>query len=197
MKRTFAVLTGLMFIASHLPAGDPMVMIKDKAKAIANQNNAQQGIPPSYPATPPPSAPSAPVAPQLTPQQQALVQLLTDLGRTKPVERVELAGDLMAVAQSPNKPSWAAVNKLAKDLTAALAGKPLTGTPRSRLAVDLQTVLTGINISGAPVSAAQMSNIIADVPAILKKAGAEEITAAAAGDDLRAIAAEIKKKAER
>jgi len=174
-------------MAGHLPAGDPMVMIKEKAKGIANQNNAEQGVPPAYPAAPPP--PATPVAPQLTPQQQALVQLLTDLGKTKPDESEKIAADLMAVAQGPNKPSWPAINKLAKDLTRALAGKPLTGNPRSRMAVDLQTILNGGNLP-----AAQMNDVIANVTAILKKAGAEEKAAAAVGDDLRAIAAEIKQK---
>lgn len=38
-----------------------------------------------------------------------------------------------------------------------------------------------------------MNDIIADVPAILRKAGADAKAAGAVGDDLKAIAAEIKK----
>jgi hypothetical protein len=188
MKRFFANAI-VTLLVGNIFAGDIGSMMKEQARSFGGQPG---GPPPTPPGLPPVSAaPTAPVPPQLTPAQQALVKLISDLGAAKVTETSEQASqlgfDLASVANAANRPAGPVVNKLAKHLTSALAGKTLTGTPRSRLAVDLQTVLTGINVSGAPVSVAQMDSIIADVPAILKKAGAEDLEAAAVEVDLKAI----------
>jgi hypothetical protein len=198
MKSLFVLFVVSLLFAGNLPA-DQGTMIKQKAKNIANQNNAQQGVPTAPPSSPKPAsspspAPPAPPPPQqLTPQQQAFVQLVKDLEAIKPeslAERKEqLAADLLAVAQGANKPSWAALRKLAEDLATALAGKTIAPAQRSRLAQDLQAVLNGANY---PPS--QLDDIITDVPAILKKAGADAKAAAAVGEDLKAITAELAKK---
>ena len=189
MKQFFTTVV-VTLLVGNIFAGDIGAMMKEKARGFGGQNNPPPGgAPPPPPGQP--AAPTAPAAPQLTPAQQALVQLISDLGAVKapatPEQANLLAADLIGVARGVVKPSGSTVNKLAKDLTAVLAGKALTGTPRSRLAVDLQTVLTGVNVSGATVSAMQMNDIIADVPAILKKVGAEAVAATAVEADLKAI----------
>ena len=186
MKTLFTT-TVFLLLAGGLFAGDIGAMMKEKARSFGG-NNAQQGSPPPASSGQPiaPAAPTAPAPQPLTPQQQALARLVTDLN--KPTAE-QLGGDLTFAAQGANKPSPAAVHKLAKDLAAALAGRTLTPAQRSRVAQDLQAVVSGVN-----VPAAQMDDIIGDVPVILKRAGADAAAAAAVGDDLKAVNAELKKK---
>lgn len=179
--------TVFLLLAGELFAGDIGAMMKEKARSFGG-NNAQQGSPPPNPSgqPPAPAAPSAPAPQPLTPSQQALARLVTDL--SKPTAD-QLGGDLTFAAQGPNKPTPTTVHKLAKDLAAALAGRAITPVQRSRVAQDLQAVVSGSN-----VPAAQMEDIIGDVPAILKRAGADAAAATAVGDDLKAVNAELKKK---
>jgi len=95
----------------------------------------------------------------------------------------------MAMARGANKPSSTGVHKLAKDLTTGLASKTLTPAQRSRMAQDLQAVLSGSN-----VPANVMDDIIGDVPSILKKVGADTAATKTVGDDLKAVNAEIRAK---
>jgi hypothetical protein len=193
--KTLLALSAVLLLAGNLFA-DPAILVKERAKRIANMNNERQGLPPAYPSSKPAPSPAAPTPPpqlQLTPQQQSFVQLVKDLDAIKPESladrKDQLALDLMAVAHGANKPSSALARKLAGDLAAALLGNTLSPALRSRLAQDLQAVMGGANY---PQS--QLDAIIADVPAILKKAGAGEKEVAAVSDDLKAMAAEVKKK---
>lgn len=140
-------------------------MVLQKARKTANESNGRQGLPPQYPS-------AAPTAPQLTPEQMSSVKLSTNLtGIKAPVtqaQKEEMAAALRANARGATKPSAASINKLAADLSAAL------------------------NNSISPQS--QMNDVIADIPAILKKAGAGEKETTAVGDSLKALSAEVRKK---
>lgn len=165
------------------------VIIKQKAKAVANQNSAQQGLPPQYPASQPPAQPAARTAPaptQLTPEQQAFTRVVADLAAVKTNDISKVSADLMAMARGASKPSSAMVQRLAKDLVTALVGKTLTPAQRPRMAQDIQAVLSGAN-----VPATQMDAIIADVAAILKTAGADATAIAIVRNDLKAVLAEF------
>ncbi len=183
----------LALLAGKIFAGDIGSMMKQKARGFGDNNPQQSAPAPSQPGQPSaPAAPAEPAAPPpkpLTPEQAALANVVTDLSVLKAEETDKFGSDLMAMARSANKPSSVTVHKLAKDLTAALAGKTLTPAQRSRMAQDFQAVLSGAN-----VPATVMDDIIGDVPSILKKVGADATATKAVGDDLKAINAEIKAK---
>jgi hypothetical protein len=197
MTKSAAALIVLALAAGNVFAGDINVMIREKAKGEVNQSDAQQGIAPQYAAPGAPSAgsgaPPAPSMPELTPEQQALLQLVNGLGALKEPATLELkhqlTDDLAGVARGSSKPSPKLLQKLANDLAVALAGKTPTVNQRGRMAKDIQTVL-----SGSPLPASQMEDVISDVPSILKRVGADAAAAGAVGDDLKAASAEIKKK---
>jgi hypothetical protein len=210
MNKSFAVLMALPLLAGTVFAGDLDTMIKQSAKDQVNQSDAQQGIPPQYPSssTPgspstggsgpgsgsSPAAPATPAAPVLTPDQQALLQVINDFGTLRDPATTalkdQLADDLSGLARSAAKPSPITLHKLADDLSAAMAGKTPTVNQRGRMSKDIQTVLAGTD-----VPADQMDDIISDVPYILKRMGADEASATAVGSDLKTANAEIKKKA--
>jgi len=207
MNKAFALLMAFALAGRTVFAGDLDTMIKQSAKDQVNQSDAQQGIAPQYPSSSTPSSPggsggsgsgsdataTAPAAPQLTPDQQALLQVINDFGTLKdPVTtdvKTQVAGDLSSLATGSAKPSPITLQKLANDLSAAMAGKTPTVNQRGRMAKDIQSVLSGAN-----VPADQMDDIIADVPYLLKRMGADETAASVVGDDLKTVNAEIKKK---
>jgi hypothetical protein len=209
MNKAFALLMTLAAAGGTVFAGDLNTMIKQSAKDQVNQSDAEQGIAPQYPSSSTPSrgsgssggtgsgsdsSPAAPAAPVLTPEQQALLQIINDFGTLKDPATTDLknqlADDLSGLARSAAKPSPITLHKLADDLSAAMAGKTPTVNQRGRMSKDIQTVL-----AGGSIPASQMDDIISDVPYILKRMGADEAAASAVGNDLKTANAEIKKKA--
>jgi hypothetical protein len=193
MKNFF---TALVFVAlvAQVRAGDPMVMIKQKAKDIANANNERQGIPPSYPSgnAPAGGAPTMPAAPQLTSEQRALIKLIADLDGSHMTVLTNYADklwdDLHSVAHAPVKATGATLTKISDQLAAALLGKPAC-TERLRLGKNLETLLNN------PPTSLPADEVAADCVAILKKAGADVKAADAVGTELKAAVAEVRKKA--
>ena len=191
--KTFFTMLALTAAVAQLHAGDPMVTIKQKAKDIANNNNAKQGAPPSYPSGQPPAggAPVMPTAPQLTPEQKALIKLVAALDGSRATVVTNYADklwdDLRGVAHGANKPTSAMFTKLSNSLAAALAGKP-AGSQRLRLAKNFETLLNN------PAANISVDDVAADCVAILKKSGAEEKLAEAVSADLKAAVAEVRKK---
>ena len=192
MKTLFTFTAALTLLVGNLRAGDIGSMMKQKARGFDGRDTTQPApiaSQPAIPATPPP-----PPLQKLPPQQQALANLVNDLGSVQapvtPEAVNKLAADLAASALGVTKPSAPTVRKLANDLAAAVADKTITPAQRSRMAQDLQAILAGANV---PQS--QMGAIIGDVPVILKKAGVDTKQAAAVDADLKAIAAEVKPKA--
>ena len=118
----FVAITAMMGV--HAFGGSEQI-IKQKAKDLRDQNNAQQGVAPPTHSTAPPSA-SAPAqaapAQPLTPQQQAMSRLVKSLTAIRPESKVtpelksELTSSLVAVAQGTPKPSSQAAIRLSEDL---------------------------------------------------------------------------------
>ncbi|HXP63661.1 MAG TPA: hypothetical protein VN829_24360 [Dongiaceae bacterium] len=200
MKTSFALAVGgaLLLGSGTAFAQGSAVIIKQRAKEIRNQNNVEQGVPSPAPAVPSaaPGAASAPAAPArpLTPQQQILVRLRADLIAIKPeapanlAMKQQLARDLMAAAQGPNKPSQLAANKLAESLSSALSEKLLSATTRQRLFQDVNAVLNPQKIPPP-----QLADITGDIQAIFQANNLDRKEAAAIAGDAKALALEIQK----
>ena len=187
------VVSGSLLALNAFAAGSEAI-IKQRAKDLSNQNNVRQGVPPTQP---PPTAPKpATTAPSTLTPQQALAKLQTDLAAIKvnstvtPAQEQQLARDFTLVSQGPRKPSPAAANKLAEDLSGALAQKPLTEGTRSRLVQNLNAAL-----NPGTVSASQMQEIFSDVQAIFQVSGLARKDAVAIADSVKALASELQKPA--
>jgi hypothetical protein len=182
MKNIIAAIIVSLFVGKV--AADPASIIKQKAKDTANQNNAQQGQPPQYPSAQRPGAsPAQPAAP-LTVEQQLFLAVQNDLAAPKAEDADKLAADMMAMGLAISK-STATIQKLAKDLISALAGKSATAALRSRIVQGIRTVMNG---GRQPDS--KIDPYIADVSAILKVAGANPDAIAAVNADLKTLRAE-------
>ncbi|MFM2081902.1 MAG: hypothetical protein RL380_593 [Verrucomicrobiota bacterium] len=183
-------LLALLCVTTRLHAGDPATMIKQKAKDIANNNNAQQGVPP--PVRPGNTPPAMPAPTPLTPEQRALVQLIADLDGSRATVLTNYADklwdDLRAISHTTPKPTGTTYTKISNQLAAALVGKP-ANPQRLRLAKNLETLLNN------PPPAVSPDDVIADCLTILKKSGADETAANALATELKAAVAEVRKKA--
>jgi hypothetical protein len=138
------------------------VIIKNKAKAIRDANNARQGIEPNQPAAPAAPAPgsTATNAPRgIDPAQQANIDKLTDdIASIKPGVRVpldqraQIQADTLVLAKGA-KPSGQSLTNLVKDLSLALAGKSvaLKDTSPTQLARDINVVVNSMNLAPSQV----------------------------------------------
>jgi hypothetical protein len=156
------------------------IMARERAKGLANQNNARHGVaPPSQSATP--SAAPAPAPPPAS-----LPQLRTDLANIKAGATVtadqkqKVAADIANGAQT--KPPQAAANKLADDLAAAFSSRPLSS---ANLARFVQQVDALINPSKFP--SAKPDGIYGAIRAAFVDAGVEQKLAGAIVEDLKAL----------
>jgi len=183
MKRIAAILLTAALVGTAV--ADPALIIKQRAKDTANQNSAQQGQPPQYPGAASPGSPApAPAPAPLTPEQKAFLTVANDLTAPKAEDAKKLATDLMAIGFAASK-STVTIQKLAKDLIAALEGKSATPEARSRIVQGIRTVMNG----GAQ-PAAKIDPYIADVSAILKIAGANATAIATVNADLKTLRTE-------
>jgi hypothetical protein len=202
MKTIFALaLVGAVLLAAGTAFGQgSAVIIKQRAKELRDQNNADQGVP--SPAAPvqsaaPAAAPTAtaPATP-LTPHQQELLKLRADLVAFKPdapptlAMKQQLAKHLIAAAEGPNKPSQLAVNKLAESLSSALSEKFLSATTRQRLLGDINAVLNPQKIARP-----QLTDITGDIQAIFEANNLDRKQAVAIADDAKALALELQQAA--
>jgi hypothetical protein len=153
------------------------IMARERAKGVANQNNAQQGAPPppsySAPQTPPPPPPSLPM-------------FRSDLAGIKagstvtPEQKKKLATDIANGAQT--KPPEAAANKLADDLAAAFSSKPLSSANLARFVQQVDALL---NPSKFP--SAKPEGIYGAIRAAFIEAGVETKLAGAIVEDLKGL----------
>jgi hypothetical protein len=193
MKLTLAVLGLASLLAANAFAAGSEAIIKQRAKDLSNQNNVRQGIPP---AGQPPPPTIGPTRPAMTPQQMAMAHLQADFAAFKPnspataEQKQKLARDLMALAQGAQKPAFGRFNKLAEDISAALAQKNLSEGTRSRLLQDLNGAFNPANVQPT-----QMQDIFSDVQAIFQSNGSTRKEAVAIADDVKAITGEIQKPA--
>jgi hypothetical protein len=187
MKTILITIAAATLMAGNLTAG-PDVIIRERAKELRDQNNVRQGVPPPTQPTQPPSLPNAPAAPTLSP---SLTRFQTELASIKaetpvtPEQKQKLAQDLILAAQG-TKPSLAAANKLADDLSAAFVEKPLSATSRARLTQELDAVL-----NPAKYPQAKMDGIFTDIQAIFQENGLARAKAAAIADDVKKLAKEV------
>jgi len=200
MKTSFALaLAGAVLLTSGTAfAQGSAVIIKQRAKELRNQNNVEQGVPSPAPpvqsAAPAAGPTAAAPARPLTPQQQVLARLRADLIAIKPeapaslAMKQQLARDLIAAAQGPNKPSQIAANKLAEGLSSALSEKLLSGATRDRLLQDVNAVLNPQKIAQS-----QLTDIAGDIQAIFQNNNLDRKQAVAIASDAKALALEIQK----
>src|SRR5262249_36936874 len=122
----------------------------------------------------------------------ALVRFQAELAAIKPdnpptaEQKQKLTQELLLGAQGP-KPSMAAANKLAEDLSLAFAEKPLPAASRSRLTQELDAVL-----NPGKYPQAKLDGIFADVQAIFQENGLSRSRAVAIVDALKKVSEEIR-----
>jgi hypothetical protein len=177
----------VLLSATSLLAG-PETIIKQRAKELSNQNNVRQGVPP------PTQAPSARnAAPTPPPQSPNITHLRSELASIKAGaitddQKEKLAQALLAAAETAGKPSAESVKALAGDVAAAFGQKPLSPEVLSRFVTELDAVL---NPSKYPK--AKLDGIIADIQAIFQANDLPRKDAAKIADDVKAVAAEVRK----
>jgi hypothetical protein len=189
MRITSAVFGAVAF-ASTCALADPGVIIRERAKELRDQNNVRQGV--ESPAQPsqPASIPNAPAGPTLSP---ALLRFNTDIASIRadsqvtPDQKQKLAQELVAGAQGA-RPSLAAATKLAADVSAAFAEKPLSATSRARFIQELDAMF-----NPGKYPQAKPDRILSDIQAIFQENGLARIKAIAISEDVKAIASEIQK----
>ena len=193
MKISLALIGFSTLLATSAFAQADMI-IKQRAREINSQNNVRQGVtPPSQSTRPSPAATPSATSAAVTPVQQSLARVRTDLAAIQPnspvtaAQKQQLAKDILATAQGAKKPSQATVAGLAEDLSAAFLQKPLPDTDRNRLLTDLAAALNPANIQPA-----QMQAIIADVQAIFQVNGMARKDAMKIVESVKAVAAETR-----
>jgi hypothetical protein len=193
--KTLIAFFGALFLAGSAFA-DPYVIAKQQAKnVVASENKNQQAINSagsSAPAPQPPQNNPAP-APPPSPALQATLQNITGLradfdnlvaGTTNAANSQSLVNDLTAAAQG-KKPSPDMIFKLAKDLTAVLAGNDKLRAQPQKLAPWVHAVFNGSHLT--PV---QQQMIHDGVQKIFADAAVPTDEAASVINDLKTIATE-------
>lgn len=189
MRFAFALLalaSGLATIAY----ADPAVIIRERAKELRDQNNVRQGIAAPTQPNQPAAVPASPAVPAISAGLQRFNTRVAEIHADAMVsaeQKQGLAQDLVAGAQGP-RPSLLSAMKLATDITAAFAEKPLSPAGRSRLVRDLDAVL---NPGKYPM--AKPDGIIRDVQAIFQENGLARAKAVVIADDVKKLADEIQK----
>jgi hypothetical protein len=189
MRTTLAVL-GTTVLISTLAYADPAVIIRERAKELRDQNNVRQGVEaPTQPNQPAANA-NAPATPMLS---QGLLRFNTEINSIRadstvaPEQKQKLAQALVAGAQGP-RPSLVTASKLAADVSAAFAEKPLSATSRARFVQELDAVL-----NPGKYPQAKLEGILKDIQAIFQENGLARTKAVAIADDVKAMATEIQK----
>lgn len=181
-----AVASGLVAIAD----ADPAVIIRERAKELRDQNNVRQGIEAPTQPNQPAVAPASPAVPSIS---AALLRFNTHISEihadamVSADQKQSLAQDIVAGAQGP-RPTLLSAMKLAADISAAFAEKPLSPASRSRLVRDLDAVL-----NPAKYPMAKPDGIIRDVQAIFQENGLARIKAVAISEDVKKLGQEVQK----
>lgn len=184
MKRLVALVCAST-LASLAFAGDPMVMVRERAKSTSQQVGGSPA--PSRPGGPAQNPAPAP-NPALIAMQQNITSLAGDLAalQTDASKKQPLINDLNAAAQGTS-PSKTSTTKLAGDLSAALFGKKLSTEQCTKLAQYLRAFF-----NSSHVAPGQQRMILEDLQKTLTSAGvsADDTTKIVA--DFKTIAAEVK-----
>jgi hypothetical protein len=200
MNRFAALFLLLLMAGTSSVFAQADVIIKNKAKAIRDANNAQQGVTPAQPAAPAPGAPAASGtnAPRgIDPAQQANIDKLADdfsgikAGVRVPLgQRTQMQADMLALAKGTVKPSGQSLTNLVKDLSSALAGKnaALKETGPAQLARNINIV-----VNSGKLTAGQVQPVIIATRNILLTGGVPEEDYKPVVEDLNVIVAELQK----
>ncbi len=184
--KCFFLLACASALTSSALAGDPMVMVRERAKDTSQAVSGGQP-PPSRAAAPAPPAAPAP-NPALIAMQQNVASLASDLAalQADALKKQPLINDLNAAAQGTS-PSKASVTKLVGDLGTALSGKKLSSEQCTKLAQYLRAIF-----NSSHVTPAQQRTILEDLQKILTANGVAADDAAKVVADFKAVAAEVK-----
>ena len=202
MKRVLLLSLFTVVFVSHSFGQGVQEMIKQKAKNIRDQNNAQQGVPPPQ-ATPPPAAPAQPALPSgpqgiSQAQQQSIDKLSADLSAIKPGseatadQKQQIATDILALAKGVSKPSKENLAKLVNNLAAILSDKGTSITQHPQLAKSINVI---VNSGNLPL--AQSQAFIKAALDALKSGGVNEQQLQSIGTDLKSIATDLQKSKPR
>jgi hypothetical protein len=195
--KTFIAFFGALFLAGSAFA-DPYVIAKQQAKnAVASENRNQQAINSSdsltpAPTTPPQNNPNPQPSPALQATLQNIASLRADFetlvsgptNSTNAANAQPLINDLTAAAQS-KKPAPEAISKLAKDLTAILAGNGKLRAQEPKLAQWVHAVFNSSHLTPA-----QQQMIHDGVQKIFADTGVPVPDAANVINDIQTIATE-------
>jgi hypothetical protein len=191
MKRWIAFVCLAVLPAAVFGQGSQQ-MIKQRAKDISNQNNAQQGVqqPQANPA--PPKAPAPPPVPPAVRKLQADFAALKTNSLVASEQKQELIKDLTADIRGGGKPSQLSLAAFAGDLATALAGRNLSPAQHLSLAQNIYSIFNNANLSET-----QKQAIFDNVQVILQTGGASRPEATATISDLKIIDFEIQKPASK
>lgn len=190
---TFLALT--ILLAGFAARAQSDMIIKQRAKNLANANNAEQGVPP--PGTPPPPAP--PPAPPPSPAEQEMKQhmdkLEADLAGIKSGVEVSadqkqaVQADLAALVRGSVRPSDASLSKLTDSLVAALSAPNVIVRERSQLTQGINAV-----VNSSMIGPDQARSFVVVSETSLKSSGVDPASVQAVSDNLTAIINEVLKK---
>jgi hypothetical protein len=181
---------GATVLISTIAYADPGVIIRERAKELRDQNNVRQGVEAPTQPNQPASNAAAPVGPTISP---GLLRFNTEINSIRadstvaPDQQQKLAQELVAGAQGP-RPSLTTASKLAVDVSAAFAEKPLSASSRARFVQELDAVL---NPSKYPQ--AKLEGILRDIQAIFQENGLARVKAVAIANHVKDLADEIRK----
>jgi hypothetical protein len=168
--------------------------ITQRARDLANENNARQGASqPSQPASPA-AQPQKATAPSPAQVQQSNVNRIKAsiaailAGTEAPKDKIDkFAADLSAAARGAKKPSVESINKLANGIAKNLAGKKLGSAEQLRLAQDLEAIANSSSFSKLQADA-----YVSDVQSILEAAGVKGDALSSAAADIKTVVSELK-----
>jgi hypothetical protein len=194
MKRILPLFSLMLLLGSLTARAQSDMIIKQRARALQNGNNAQPAAPP--PAAPAPAAPTVPPPPQgMSADQKVLVDKLeADLtaikpGSTNTVElKQALTNDFSALIKSGTKPTPASLTKLAADLSAALSAGGVSGRDLGQLAKAINVVM-----NSASVNTAQAQSFVVVAQTSLKSSGVADPDLKTVTDDLKGIVTDVQK----
>ena len=197
MKRLIPVLLVLSIIqAGSTALAQSDMIIKQRAKNLANANNAEQGAPPANsPAAPPAAPPAPPPSPAEQEIKRNVDKLETDLIAIKAGvdvsddQKQTLQGDLDTLARASVKPSKAALSKLSDDLASALSATNTSPRERGQLAQAVNVV-----VNSSMTTPAQAESFVVVAETALKSGGVDDTGVQTVSDDLKAILADVQKK---
>lgn len=174
-------------------------LIKQRAKDVRDQQNQRQGVQPASPPPPPTSsaaparptpvpAPAQPAAPAVSPQAARIGASLSAIQEADTVgdEQIrQLAQSLIAAARGPVQPSAGKIDRLAEDLSKALAGTKPSAAIRARLPVQLEVAFN------KTFSAKEIEVLSSQIHDTLRDAGIGRVDAKVISNDVKSILVEI------